>query len=245
MYSAYLHNKLANRHRDQSIKIEKSARSIENQQKIREKLLKKYQIRLTRRVIDMAVDPVPVNSRELTKSPKLMGYSIMRLRPRDSKDRVNDAVSKNNLLDSHPIPNPINEFRPRYKQKEIQADMKFTPKDRYQRLAEKWAMDKEIIYSWEINHSSDKTPFPNRVKKLYYKTIESVALGASPESYSKDNSRIMLRHVSEERLYDSFDGDDTDKLAVLAQSALEKCKLRPSKESKYLSTKKKSFVNNN
>lgn len=147
MYNAYLHHKLLKKSKDNSFELQKSVRLIENQQKLREKLLQKYQIRIAKRVIDMAVDPVPINNRNLTKSPKLMGDSIMRLRPRDSKARIHDAQEKNNVLDSHPITNPVNNFRPRNKEKEIQVEMKFTPKDRYQRLAEKWEADKDIIFS--------------------------------------------------------------------------------------------------
>ena len=183
----------------------------------------------------MAVDPVPIYNREATKSPHFMGDSIMKTRPRDTKARINDAILKNTWLDSHPILNQVSDFRPRHKEKEIQIDMKFTPKDRYERLADKWATDKEIIYSWEINPEKEKIQFPNKIKKLYYKSIESVALNASPESCSKDNSRVLLHQISEESFVDSLYRDDLEKLGIVAQSAMEKCKLRPSKNLRYIS----------
>ena len=243
MYNAYLYHKLLKRETQYQSEMEKSARSFEAQQKIRDKLLKKYQVRMARRVIDLAVDPVPINTRALTKSPVFMGASIMRLRPRDSKARIHDAVSQNTWLDSHPSLNPISDFRPRHKEKEIQLDMKFTPKDRYERLADKWASDKEIIYSWEVTpEKKSKSSFPNKIKKLYYKSIETVALRASPEACSKDNSLVMLHQISEESLFENVDGEPLEKLGALAQDAMERCKLRPVRNVRYVSARKERFL---
>lgn len=87
-----------------------------------------------------------------------------------------------------------------------------------------------------MNPDNDKTQFPNRIKKLYYKSIESIALNASPESCSKDNSRVLLRQISEESFFDAFNSKDLETLGIVAQNALEKCKLRPSKDIRYTST---------
>jgi hypothetical protein len=104
--------------------------------------------------------------------------------------------------------------------------MKFTPKDRYERLAEKWAADKELISSWEVDTRS-LSPIKNKQKKVYYKSIETVALKVSPEICDMDKSIRLLRNISEESANDENFVNDQEKLGILAQSALEKCKLKP------------------
>ena len=236
MYNAYVYHKVLKSTRDKKNELEKSARSFETQQRIREKLLKKYQIRLARRVVDLALDPVPINSRDRSKSPQYIGDSIMRLRPRDSKARINEALTQNTWLDSHPILNPISDFRPRNKGKEIQIDMKFTPKDRYQRLKDKYESDKEIIFTWEVSPNTvKKSAFPNKIKKLYYKSLEAAALKASPESSSKDNSRVLLHQISEESLFDNISKEASENLGIIAQNAMERCRLRPTRNIRYIS----------
>ena len=240
MYNAYLYDKLLKREQDQQSEIDKSARSFETQQKIRDKLLTKYKIRMAQRVIDLAIDPVPINTPDLIKSPQYKGDSVMRLRPRDSKARIHDAVLQNTWLDSHPILNPISDFRPRHKEKEIQIDMRYTPKDRYERLADKWATDKEIIFTWEATPENRKSPFPNKIKKLYFKSVETVALRSSPETCSRDASRAMINQTSEGNL-GGMRGDQ-ERLGTVAQEAMEKCKLRPVRNVRYISAKRERFV---
>jgi hypothetical protein len=226
MYNSYVHQKRLKKNNDVVTDLEKSARVLELHLKLREKMLQKYKQHLAQRVIDLAVHPVPVYNREITKSPKFKGESIMRLRPRDSKARINDALIKNTILDPSPLPLHIINFRPRHKEKEIQADMKFTPKDRYERLIDKWVSDKEIIYSWAVTPNS-KSQIKSTNKKLYYKTLETVALNVAPEACSKDNSMTMLRDISEESFVEELNGSNKEKLGIVAQNALEKCNLRP------------------
>lgn len=239
MYNSYLHSSKQKKSKALLNEIEKSARTLQVQQKMREKLLKKYKVRTIQRVFDLANDPVPIYIREQVQSPKYLGESSMRLKPRDSKARIHDALLKNTIFDLQPIFSPINEFRTRNKDKEIQAYMKFTPKDRYERLVDKWLSDKEIIYSWEVDKKSlSKSPIRNKTKKVYYKTVESAALNISPESYSKDTSLVHLHNISEESMWDELNVDTDEKIGILAQSALEKCKLRPSRPIRYRSSTK-------
>ncbi|OMJ72404.1 hypothetical protein SteCoe_29167 [Stentor coeruleus] len=239
MYNSYLHDIKQKKSKAVINEIEKSARTLQVQQKMRDKLLKKYKVRIVQRVFDLATDPVPIYNREQFQTPKYLGESSMRLKPRDSKARIDDALSKNTIFDLQPIFSPINEFRTRKKDKEIQAYMKFTPKDRYERLVDKWVSDKEIIYSWEINKKSlSKSPIRNKTKKVYYKTVESAALNVSPESCSKDTSLVHLHNVSEESIWEDLNANTDEKIGILAQSALEKCKLRPSKAIRYRSSTK-------
>lgn len=241
MYNSYLHHKLLKQDQAQLEELEKSMRSLAVQSRVRERLLKKYEFRTVKRVVDLAMNPVPVYNRESNKSPKFMGDSIMRLKPRDSKARIHDAVQQNVILDASPLPTTHNDFRPRNKGKEIQVDMKFTPKDRYQRLIEKWMADKEIIYSWEVNKASSKSPIRNTTKKLYYKSIEEVALNVAPETCSKDNSRVMLRQISEDSFWEDSGLNDKEKLGIVATSALERCNLRPRKDPRFMSSNRGKY----
>jgi len=208
--------------------IEKSSRVLRVQHDLREKLLDKYRYRVAHRVFELVNNPVPVYSKVQTKSQKLIGESFMRYRPKDSKARIKEALEQNNIFDPEPLYSNRADFRPRMKDREIQADMKFTPKDRYQRLVDKWRSEKELISSWELSVDGSNT-IRNKMKKVYYKTLETVALNVSPESCSKDNSRILLRQISEESLNDDCFVGDKEKLGILAHTALEKCKLRPDK----------------
>ncbi|OMJ74041.1 hypothetical protein SteCoe_27127 [Stentor coeruleus] len=241
MYNSYLHNSKQKKSKALINEIEKSSRTLQVQQKMREKLLKKYKVRIIKRVFDLATNPVPIYNREQVQYSKYLGESRMRLKPRDSKARIHDAFSKNTIFDLQPIFSPTNDFRTRNKEKEIQAHMKFTPKDRFERLVDKWLSDKEIIYSWEVDRKSlSKSPIRNKIKKVYYKTVESAALNVSPEFYSKDTSLAHLHNISEESNWEDLNVDTDEKIGILAQSALEKCKLRPSKPIRYKSSTKES-----
>lgn len=225
MYSSYVYFNKLSKIKAKKFEDEKSAKVLKVQQNLREELLKKYKFRLAKRVLDLASEPIPVYNKEQAKSQKLLGESFIRLKPKDTKSRVKEAVLKHEVLDHEPLSHR-QEFRTRNKKREIQLDMKFTPKDRYERLAEKWAADKELISSWEVDTRS-LSPIKNKQKKVYYKSIETVALKVSPEICDMDKSIRLLRNISEESANDENFVNDQEKLGILAQSALEKCKLKP------------------
>lgn len=237
MFNSYIHQRNQLKKKEQLIELEKSSKILKVQNEIREKLLKKYKYRIAHRVLDLANDPVPVYTKAQAKSEKLLGDSFMRLKPKDSKARIKEAIQHNTILDPEPLISNRTDFRPRKKQKEIQTDMKFTPKDRYQRLVDKWLAEKELISTWELSNEGGNT-VKNKIKKLYYKTVETVALNVSPESCSKDNSRILLRQISEESFNDDSFVGDNEKLGILAHSALEKCMLRPHKDLRFISAER-------
>lgn len=237
MFNSYLHYRNQLKKKEKLIELEKTSKILKVQHEIREKLLKKYKYRIAQRVLDLANDPVPVYTKAQVKSEKLLGESFMRLKPKDSKARIKEALQQNTILDSQPLRSNRTDFRPRKKEIEIQSDMKFTPKDRYQRLVDKWLAEKELISTWELSSDGGNT-VKNKIKKLYYKTVETVALNVSPESCSKENSRIFLRHISEESLNDESFVGDNEKLGILAHSAMEKCMLRPHKNIRYVSAER-------
>jgi hypothetical protein len=234
MFNSYLYTKQQQKAKEKSFNMEKSVRQLEVQSQVRDKLLKKYKIRLAKKVVDLIENPVPINNRDRSPSPKYFGDSIMRQRPRDTKSRIHDAISHNTLLDLSPliITNP--DFRPRQKEKEIQLSMKFTPKDRFERLVDKYFSDNSFISTWEVS-SQSTSPIRSKTKKLYYKTIETTALNVSPETCSKENSKALLRKISEESLKTITD----ENLGILAQEAMEKCRLRLKKDTRIVSVNRK------
>ncbi len=238
MYNSYIYSKKQLKVKNRNFEVEKSAKVIKIQQNTRDELLKKYKFRIAQRVLDLVSDPVPIFNKGQTRSQKLLGESFMRLKPKDSKARVQEAIIKHEVLDSQPL-SFRQEFRPRKKDREIQTQMKFRPKDRYERLVDKWAEDKEIISSWEVDTRS-LSPIKTKSKKLYYKSIETVALNVSPETCEKEKSIRLLRNISEESANDENFVNDQEKLGILAQSALEKCKLRPAREQRFASSKPRS-----
>lgn len=232
MYNSYLHSKYQKSENEKRIRLEKSAHLLDIQSKVREKLLKKYKIRIAQKLLDINNDPVPIHSYDRSVSPKFLGESNFRLKPKDTRARINDALQQNIIYDCEPLNVQSPDFRPRHKEKEIQGQMKFTPKDRFERLLDKYFSDNSLIYTWEADGNS-MTPIKNKTKKLYYKTLESVALNVSPESCSKASSKAFLQKVSSNSFGDVI--NDSEKLGILAQNALEKCKLRPSKGFRYVS----------
>lgn len=228
MYNSYIHHRNQLKKIEKLSELEKSSKILRVQHDIREKLLNKYKYRVAHRVLDLVNSPVPVYNKVQAKSQKLFGESFMRHKPKDSKARIQEALDQNTILDPQPLYSNRTDFRPRKKEREIQSNMKFTPRDRYQRLVDKWLSEKELITSWELSNDGSNT-IRNKMKKVYYKTVETVALNVSPESCSKDNSRILLRQISEESFNDDCFVGDNEKLGILAHTALEKCKLRPDK----------------
>jgi hypothetical protein len=243
MYNSYIHLKKQLKSKKSHFEAEKSAKILKVQQNMREELLKKYKFRIAQRVLDLVSDPVPIFNKGQAKSQKLLGESFMRLKPKDSKARVKEAVVKHEVLDPQPL-SYRQEFRPRHKDREIQFDMKFKPKDRYERLVDKWVKDKEIISSWEVDTRS-LSPIRTKCKKVYYKSIETVALNVSPETCEQDKSIRLLRNISEESVNDEGFVNDQEKLGILAHSALEKCKLRPAREERFTSSRPRAFERSN
>lgn len=230
MFNSYFHTKQAKKEKEKLNEIEKSARILEVQTQFRDKLLKKYKVRVAQKVVDLITHPVPIHNRDRSPTPKFLGDSVMRLRPRDTKARITDAMFHNTILDSAPLTITNPDFRPRHKEKEIQLHMKFTPRDRYERLVDKYFSDNQVIYTWELSPNSP-SPIRSKTRKLYYKTLEEIALNASPEACSKDNSKVLLRKISEE----SLKTITNENLGILAQNAMEKCRLKPSKDSRHAS----------
>lgn len=232
MFNSYQHSKYQKTENEKRIRLEKSAHMLEIREKVREKLLRKYKVRLAKKLVDIVNEPVPVHSFQRSVSPQFLGESMMRLKPRDSRARVNDALQQNTIYDHEPLHIQNPDFRPRHKEKEIHGQMKFTPKDRFERLLDKYFSDNPVIYTWEADGNTT-SPIRSKTKKLYYKTLESVALKASPESSSKVNSKAFLQKIDESSCEEVL--NDNEKLGILAQNALEKCRLRPSKDSRHVS----------
>ena len=232
MYNSYQHSKYQKSENEKRVRLEKSAHLLDFQSKVREKLLKRYKVRIAQKLVDIVNDPVPVQSYERSVSPKFLGEAMFRLKAKDTRARISDALQQNNIYDCEPLNIQSPDFRPRCKGKEIQGQMKFTPKDRFERLLDKYFSDNSVIYTWEPDANS-LTPIRSRTKKLYYKTLESVALNVSPESCSKASSKAFLEKVSSNSCGDVI--NDCEKLGILAQNALEKCRLRPSKGFRYVS----------
>ena len=213
MYNSYVY--LNNQSKIKSKKFEdnKSSKILKAQQNLRDKLIKKYKFTIAKRVLDLASEPVPINSKDQTRSQKQLGESFIRFKPKDSKARVQEALQQHEVLDHEPL-SVRQEFRTRNKEKEIQLDMKYTPKDRYQRLIDKWTADKELISSWEVDTRS-LSPIKSKFKKVYYKSIETVALNVSPEMCDKDRSIRLLRHISEESANDEKFVNDQEKFGKM------------------------------
>ena len=220
MFSVFFHEKLEKLHKDQEIQNRKHLKSLSAQIQYRDQLVESNRRRVEKRVQDMASNPVPINRHEFSlKLPDFKGESFIRAKPKDSKERVKAAQMEGSWLDPIPLMQSPHDFRPRFKSKEINHFVKYTPKDRYERVVDTWnSQSGSLEQSWQVKgDSSGSSPkfFPNTLKKSYYKTLETEALGIRevPKSIYEDGAS-----KSDRRLYE------------IAREALEKCKLKPLKD---------------
>lgn len=217
MFNAFQHDKLLQQEEVKTKSQEVYLQSQTTQQKLREKLANKNRKRVQTRLLQMSMDPVPISRKQyILPLEDFKGAKFFRHRPKDSQERVEDAKSHNQWLDTVPILPSAPNFRPRYKSKEIHSDMKFTPKDRYERIKDTWRSQLGRLDStWHVSPSSREV-FPSSLHRSYYKTVESIALDARRGSLNLRRSPL-----SEEPEHN---------LAQVAQEVMDKCKLRPLKD---------------
>ena len=217
MFNAFQHDKLLLQEEVKSKSHEVYLQSLTTQQRLREKLANKNRKRVQTRILQMSMDPVPICRKQyILPLEDFKGAKFFRHRPKNSQERVEDAKVLNQWLDTVPILPSEPNFRPRYKSKEIHSDMKFTPKDRYERIKDTWQSQLGRLDStWQVTPSS-REAFPSALHRSYYKTVESIALGARRGSLN---------------LAKMPPGEETDRsLAQVAQEVMEKCRLRPLKD---------------
>ena len=226
MFSAFYHDKLEKLQKEKTSKQSKHLKSLSAQVQFREELVESNRKRVEKRIQQMAIEPVPINRHEFSlKLPGFKGESFIRAKPKDSRERVRAAEQEGSWLD--PIPLLVaaqHDFRPRHKTKEINHYMKYTPKDRYERVLDTWVNQSNVLdHSWEVKEVKGvKSPrvFPNTLKKSYYKTIETEALGLQKMPSKKG----ILREQE-------IESSKTErKLCEIALEAMDKCRLRPLKE---------------
>lgn len=221
MFNAFQHDKQLTQAESLSRAEETYIKSLSTQEKIREKLVKKNRQRVQMRILQMSLDPVPI-SRKVYSLPltELKGSEFFRHQAKNSQERILEAQYKNRWLDTVPLLPRQHDFRPRYKSKEIHNDMRYTPKDRYERVSDTWKHQNGTLQSsWELSkkNNSGGEMFPSTLRKSYYKTVESVALDARTRTGTLNLATL-----------DS--GDQTQRsLAQVAQDVMEKCKLKPLK----------------
>jgi hypothetical protein len=216
MFNAFQNEKLHLQAELRSRSQEAYLQSLSAQQRLREKLANKNRKRVQTRLLQMSAEPVPISRKEyMMPLEDFKGAKFFRHRPKDSQERVEDAEYSNKWLDTVPLLPRAPDFRPRYKSKEIHTDMKFTPKDRYERINDTWRSQQgRLDSSWQVTPSGEM--FPSTLRKSYYKTVESIALDARVGS-------LAVACISA--------GEETDRsLAQVAQEVMEKCKLRPLKD---------------
>ena len=238
MFNVFFHDQISKRVQEVEQSKIKHEKSISAQIKFRDQLVTNNKKRVRQRVMEMSLDPVPMNRHEIsTKLPEFKGESFIRHRPKDAKQRIRDAEVSNTWLDTVPLLLPPHNFRPRLKSKEINLDMKYTPRDRYERVTDTWQSQRQFLNnSWEVKPADSSGSlmgknFPNTLRRSYYKTIESIALNMTTPfrkgaiSPQTNNIRTDLSMV------DAEDQQKNEKKLVdIAKEVMEKCKLRPLKE---------------
>lgn len=232
MFNVFMHDKQISNAEVQAVEEKKHLKSISAQIKMREKLVKKNRLRTEKRIIEMSQDPVPISRKSYAMNlSTYQGEDFIRHRPKDSQERIKDAIIQNVWLDTVPLLPSPHIFRPRFKNKEIHFDMKYTPRDRYERVADTWESQRGTLNSsWHVTKKQGSdisyngpTRFPNTLHKSYYKTIESVALEI-PGSKNFTLPRVRSRTSVQDKASDII---QVRTLAQVAQELMEKCKLKP------------------
>jgi len=252
MFNVFKHEQLAKEAQKKTEQRAKQLKRQETQSKYREHLVKKHQRRVEQRFISMAVDPVTVNNPPSSvKTNNFVGEAVIRHQP-NKIQRIEAASTQNQWLDTTPNPKPAFKLRQRQRQKELNGDMKYTPKNRYERIHDSWRYQKDFLnVSWMDKYSENTTQsaFPNRNNRTYFKTVQTIANNASPsikcrtfgnvkenvknlkkgvarDPFLPDAPKIMrdLRELQGMKYREDVVLID-DQLVDLAKSLIEKCNL--------------------
>ena len=238
MFNAFFHDQSSKKAQDVEQNKVKHLKSISAQIRFRDQLVTNNKKRVKQRVMDMSLDPVPINRHEIsTKLPEFKGESFIRHRPKDAKQRIKDIEVSNTWLDTVPLLLPPHNFRPRLKEKEINLDMKYTPRDRYERVTDTWQSQRQFLdNSWEVKPADSSGSltgrnFPNTLRRSYYKTIESIALNISTP-FRKAVTSPHANDIGSDLAIAEVDDmqKNEKKLVDIAKEVMDKCKLRPLKE---------------
>jgi hypothetical protein len=241
MFNLFLHEKQSSQAASAALSHQQYLKSISAQLKLRNKLALSNRFRVQNRILQMSLSPVPIAHKDYSiLIPDLKGERFFRHRPKNSQERVRDAEISNTWLDPVPLHQPQHDFRPRNKEKEIHSSMKFRPRDRYERVAETWLTQQGTVNStWEVNERRTEkcVRFPNKLRKSYYKTVESVAL-----NFTLGREGKVVGDVKKETEEIGLEALGDRKLAEVAQEVMEKCKLKPLKsELSYLQSRSSSL----
>ena len=159
----------------------KEERRNRSAQHIKDRMVQNYKQRIVRNVALMSLEPA---GKTVAHSKPYVGEAFFRHKPKDSCERVQDHLEVNKWLDTIPNPKPAFRLRKRTPSKELHSDMRFQPRDRYQRLSEVWDYQKGILDStWSMSPSSQ---VPISMNKTYYKAIETIA-----NEVSKDEPEVV------------------------------------------------------
>ena len=222
MYNSFLHQKLQDSCQVMQEKEEKSFKILKNQAKTRERLIQKYKNRIAGRISDLSDYPLSLLPKVKPGSEKRVSGKFFRMKPKDTRDRINDAIKQNSILDSMPLTLSKLELRPRKRELELNGDMKFTPRDRFERISEK--LNKELSVFQEFNHLYKKE------KKLCFKTVEELALNAKRSLKQKS----VLNFLYDEKVNIDDEVDDCVNLGNAALSVMEKWRFSRKKQNGFI-----------
>lgn len=168
-------------------------KSLLTSKQFRNQLVKNNQQRVVQRIANMQPkhNTTRVSPTHYTLNYK--GEAFFRHQPRDSSERVAQQLEKNRWLDTVPNPKPLFKLRKRDKEREINPQLRFTPRDRYQRIADVWRYQKSLLEStWKLDKAAAEK-FPSVLNKHYYKTLETLAfnLQSSLNTHELDNSQLL------------------------------------------------------
>ena len=209
MYNSFLHQKHQDSCQIMHEKQEKSFKILKIQAKTREKLIQKYKSRIATKISDLSDHPLSLLPKSKARSEIRVNGKFFRMKPKDSRDRINDAIKQNSIFDSVPLTLNKLDLRPRKRQLELNGDMKFTPRDRFERVAEQ--LNKELSVFQGLSEL-----FKNE-KKLCFKTVEEVALNAKRSIKQKS----VLNFLYDEK-GSMDDGDESINLGNAALDVMEK-----------------------
>ncbi|CAG9320141.1 unnamed protein product [Blepharisma stoltei] len=189
MYNGYIHDREKQKEEAKLSNLKKVKKSLTAQIKMRAELVKSHQRRTEKRILEMAENPVPIPRIISTaRNYTYLGDPAFRFRPKNDEERIKDTLVKYQNLDPVPYNTFKFQFRQRLKTKEINPDLKFTPRDRYERIFDSLNQQKAILSnSWYISDKNNQNEtkngenvLPQHLHKTYYKTVESLALDVSP-----------------------------------------------------------------
>ena len=254
MFNVFQYDKKLQKKREKEQEILEAIKSRKKSLRMREKLLDNYNKRINQFIISMIKKPVkvkeherPLESTGRTSDPKkFKGSPVVSTRGYiTEKSRIQNTIQSNNFLLTSSTQN-YHEFRERHRDKEVNEQMYFKPRNSIERVAEALKSRNVDLRAWKSKTQSKEIKQPKKLygslhEKTYFKSLSSLL--TSRNSYSAgdlSNQGIISGIKNKLKISNLKDGE----VGALAEEALKHCNMFKDHKAEFLKTGTGKLVSN-